>query len=492
MINKDIKYFLKHLNWKLLLIIIFTILIPVIYQTTRIYFIGQIDDGYNYSIAAQIQWLNVLYEIITEAIIVPIFYTIATLKKNLFQNKITNEIKQNYTLLTFIVFGVFLLFTIIIFFNISYLVNSIGIEDSNIIHSSIEYMRFETWSIFLTSCASFFIVSFSIFRLKWYEYVGIAVNIAYLVVNVLLDLFIVSDNSFSLKLNWVGLGISSIVSSGIYLLICLVYFTLKGNRIFTIDWKLKYFQTKLYIIPYFRNFLFAAMETTIRNVVFLLMVIKMVSMVGEQGTYWVANNFIWTWLLLPISIISLFIKETHSSHIIFKNNLEKDKRYKRRFYLILTSIVVILWLCFLPINPMFINKVMGVSDYNAVNNLVLILFGFYICYAYSSIIDSIFISNGKIGLFLIQTLVVNVTVYPIYFILYKLNIWTPTLNSIAIMFGIGLLIHLIVDVLIFYIVNKYYYQLLIWKLSILNHFNKNKISKLIFNKNKNLLVQRNN
>lgn len=219
MINKDIKYFLKHLNWKLLLIIIFTILIPVIYKTTRIYFIGQIDDGSNYSIAAQIQWLNVLYEIITEAIIVPIFYTITTLKKNIFQNKITNEIKQNYTLLTFIVFGVFLLFTIIIFFNISNLVNSIGIEDSNIIHSSIEYMRFETWAIFLTSCASFFIVSFSIFRLRWYEYVGIAVNIAYLVVNVLLDLFIVSDNSFSLKLNWTGLGISSIVSSGIYLFI---------------------------------------------------------------------------------------------------------------------------------------------------------------------------------------------------------------------------------------------------------------------------------
>lgn len=160
MINKDIKYFLKHLNWKLLLIIIFTILIPVIYKTTRIYFIGQIDDGSNYSIAAQIQWLNVLYEIITEAIIVPIFYTIATLKKNIFQNKITNEIKQNYTLLTFIVFGVFLLFTIIIFFNISNLVNSIGIEDSNIIHSSIEYMRFETWAIFLTSCASFLLFHF--------------------------------------------------------------------------------------------------------------------------------------------------------------------------------------------------------------------------------------------------------------------------------------------------------------------------------------------
>ncbi|MBU3830972.1 MAG: hypothetical protein H9897_02345 [Candidatus Ureaplasma intestinipullorum] len=93
---------------------------------------------------------------------------------------------------------------------------------------------------------------------------------------------------------------------------------------------------------------------------------------------------------------------------------------------------------------------------------------------------------------MIQTLVVNFTVYPIYFILYKLNIWTPTLNSIAIMFGIGLLIHLIVVVLIFYIMNKYYYQLLIWKLLILNYFNKNKISKLIFNKNKNLLVQRNN
>lgn len=31
------------------------------------------------------------------------------------------------------------------------------------------------------------------------------------------------------------------------------------------------------------------------------MISRMVNVVGEQGTYWVANNFIWSWLLLPIT-----------------------------------------------------------------------------------------------------------------------------------------------------------------------------------------------
>ena len=34
------------------------------------------------------------------------------------------------------------------------------------------------------------------------------------------------------------------------------------------------------------------------------MVCKMVNMVAEQGNYWIANNFIWGWLLIPITALA--------------------------------------------------------------------------------------------------------------------------------------------------------------------------------------------
>lgn len=65
MIQKEINLSLfKQFNLKLLLSIILFTLIPTIYKTTRIFFIGSIDDGYSYSIASQIQLLNIMYEIL--------------------------------------------------------------------------------------------------------------------------------------------------------------------------------------------------------------------------------------------------------------------------------------------------------------------------------------------------------------------------------------------------------------------------------------------
>ena len=37
----------------------------------------------------------------------------------------------------------------------------------------------------------------------------------------------------------------------------------------------------------------SGLESFVRNIAYMLMVSRMVNMVGEQGTYWVANNFIW-------------------------------------------------------------------------------------------------------------------------------------------------------------------------------------------------------
>lgn len=452
-LKQDIKVFLKKFDWKLLLIISLLVLIPTIYKTTRIFFIGQIDDGSSYSIAAQIQWLNIFYEIISEAIIVPLFFVLSRIKQQLEIDKNSKDVKNNFTLLSLIVFSFFLLFTIIIYFCLPSLVRNIGLNDNLLQAKTLHYMQFEVWSIFLTSVASFFIIAISILRMKWYLFVGILINLSYLVSNVLLDLFIVSNNSFSLKLEFRGAGISSIVSSFIFLTVSIIYFCTRETMMFNFNFKDFKWNSRKDLSLYFKNFLISGIETLVRNLIFSFMVLKSISSIGESGTYWIANSFIWTWLLIPISIVSLYIRETHSTIIVFEDK-EKDKKFKTFFYFSLITIIVIIWCCFLPLNPIFINNVMGVTDYKTVNNLVLILFGFYVCYAYSSVIDSIFISNGRIGMFLIQTLIVNLTVYPIYYILYLTNNWIPSLESICIMFGIGLLVDFIVDAILLIIIEK--------------------------------------
>ena len=51
-------------------------LIPTIYTTVRIFLIGQLPSDYGFSIAGQLQWVSLLYEILQEALILPLFFFI--------------------------------------------------------------------------------------------------------------------------------------------------------------------------------------------------------------------------------------------------------------------------------------------------------------------------------------------------------------------------------------------------------------------------------
>ena len=49
-------------------------LCPTIYTTLRVFFIGQLPGEWSYSIAGQLSWVNLLYEVLSEAIILPLFF----------------------------------------------------------------------------------------------------------------------------------------------------------------------------------------------------------------------------------------------------------------------------------------------------------------------------------------------------------------------------------------------------------------------------------
>ena len=98
---------------------------------------------------------------------------------------------------------------------------------------------------------------------------------------------------------------------------------------------------------------------------------------------------------------------------------------------------MLIWCCTLPYWTFFIKNVMNITNYKDVYHIVLVSTLFYILFAFNNVIDSIFYGIGKSNYMLFQSIIVNTIFYGTLFILYKFGIYTPNLQLIAIMFGVG-------------------------------------------------------
>ena len=162
----------------------------------------------------------------------------------------------------------------------------------------------------------------------------------------------------------------------------------------------------------------------------MLMISRMVNMVNEQGTYWVANNFIWGWLLLPVNQLGELIKQETGTdeNAVRKNTLG---------YFAVTLIVCAIWFITIPGWKGFMTNVLQFTDVDKLFNLVMILLGFYVLYAIQNVFDCEFYGLGKTNYMLFESVVTNSIYYGTAFILYLFGFWTPTLTGIALLFGIG-------------------------------------------------------
>ena len=174
----------------------------------------------------------------------------------------------------------------------------------------------------------------------------------------------------------------------------------------------------------------SGVESFVRNLAYMLMISRMVNVVGEQGTYWVANNFIWGWLLLPVLQLGELIKQETSTD---KENIRKNTLG----YFSITAIITILWFVSIPLWNPFMANILQFTDVDKLLELVLVLVGFYILYAFQNVFDSIFYGLGKTNYMLFESVVTNTVYYGIAFILYLTGVWTPSLIGIALLFGIG-------------------------------------------------------
>lgn len=406
---------LKRINYKLLIALLVMGLCPTIYNTIRIFYLGELPGEYSYSIAGQLSWVNLFYEIINEAIILPLFYFMG---KALFDKKeYTNRIKTGLL----ITLGVYSLLSTIVMVFTKPLLKLMAVTP-NIIDLSIDYIRLECIANIFSILTSFTLVSLVTLGKEKYVYI---LTIVKLIICIVLDIFLVSSFSVSMNLGVNGIAISNIIVNIIMLLVSLILLYRQGINILNRE-KLDFKWSK----DFFKIGGISGIESFVRNIFYMLMISRMVNVVGEQGTYWVANSFIWGWLLLPITQLGELIKQEVATD---NENVKKNTLG----YFIVTIFICLLWIVFIPLYKPFMKYVLNFNDVNKLFNLVMVLLGFYILYAFQNVFDATFYGLGKTNYMLFESVVTNIVYYGICFVLYITNVFEPTLIGIALMFGIG-------------------------------------------------------
>ncbi|MBQ1175832.1 MAG: multidrug transporter, partial [Treponema sp.] len=248
---------------------------------------------------------------------------------------------------------------------------------------------------------------------------------AKLVLCIIFDTFFVSTLNISANLGVNGIGYSNIVVNLLLFIVSVILIGKEGYSIFNKQ-KLSFAWTKGLL----KVGGISGAESFVRNVAYMLMISRMVNMVNEQGTYWVANNFIWGWLLLPINQLGELIKQEVSTD-------EKAVKNNTLGYFAVTVIVCAIWFITIPLWKPFMANVLQFSDVDKLFSLVMVLLGFYVLYALQNVFDCEFYGLGKTNYMLFESVVTNTIYYGIAFIMYLTGVWTPTLMGIALLFGIG-------------------------------------------------------
>jgi Na+-driven multidrug efflux pump len=389
--------------------------VPTIYTTVRVFFLGQLPGEYSFSIAGQLSWINLLYEIMNEAIILPLFYFIGKVKND--KNEFSNRVRTGM----FISLIVYAIISSIVFIFAKPLLNLMA-TDSSIFEASATYIRIESIANVFSILTQFALVSIVTINKSKYLY---ALTGARLVLCLVSDTFFVSPLPISANLGVNGIGYSNIIVGALLLVVSLIILEKEEVKVFS-KAKLDFSWAKEFV----KVGGISGIESLVRNVAYMVMIARMVNVVGEQGTYWVANNFIWGWLLLPISSLGELIKQevSTSNEALKRNSLG---------YFALTFIICLIWIITIPLYKPFMTYVLNYSDVDKLFNLVMILLGFYILYAIQNVFDSTFYGLGKTNYMLFESIVTNIIYYGICFILYISKLWVPSLIGIALMFGIG-------------------------------------------------------
>lgn len=409
---------LARINYKLLLFLALGSLIPLLYSTFRIYWIGQMEDGSAFNIAAQVTWMSLLYEVLNEALLLPLAFILG----QVIQDKVVWQQRIATTLSLF--FIIYLAVTLLFF---TYVPDAVSFmqQSPQLYVQTVQYIRLEAVAILFSSLFSYFQLILILKNHRKFLYLLLILQSALILI---LDSILVSSLSFSLQLGLFGVALCNIAVSLILACISCAALYAQGIRLSQIRLK-----GNVWIKDYYQKAAISGIESGIRNIVFALIILKMINMVERSGDFWLMNQFIWGWLLLPVFAIAQLVKQDAAVH-------QALNPLRIKAYLALMTGVILLWFCTMPWWETFIRQVMGIEHAQQITHWVIGMIGCYMLFAWNSVFDQYFYGIGRIDLILYQTIAVNGLFYSAVYLLYVMNLITVSLPNILFIFGLSLVL----------------------------------------------------
>lgn len=411
---------LKSFNWRLFAALCALALIPAIYQTIKTFIISSNNPEAAFDIIGQMEWFDLINETLQAFLIIPLYSVL---------NKIFKNDEGNFAKHTFktglIAFVIYALFSIGVLIYGSVLVKAMNPDEIDLVTTN-HYLQLETVAFMIGIIVSFVNVVFVVVGKDKNVYIFLAISTV---------LSIIADFVFIPNFGVYGIALSNIIVNTLLAVASFVMLYLQ--KLVKPCWFNKA------DVPVLKEWgkvgVFSGVQQFIDNLIYAIMIGRMVNMVAEQGNYWIANNFIWGWLLIPISALT---------EVIRRDCKDGYKNLKQFNYYFISAAVVVVWAVTIPLWTPFFRHAENLSNASEIFTIVIKLAPFYIAYIGCAIIDNIFVGLGKTIYNAINSLIINIVYYGIFFILYLTNAITFTMDTIIIMFGLGMVVHLAISLLL--------------------------------------------
>ena len=410
---------LKAFDWKLFISLVLLSLVPAIIQTIETFVISTNVSTSGIDVIGQIEWFDLIDETIQAFLIIPLYSILNAILKKDSDNFSSGVFKTG-----FIAFVLYTLFSVVVLIYSAHLISFMNPNETDLTLVN-AYLTISTIAFMVGILVSFVNVVFVVIGKSKNVYIFLA---AKAIITIITDFIIIP------RFGVVGVAISNISINVILAVVGIII--LFYQKAIKVSW------FKKTDIPMFKEWckvgVFSGVQQFIANFVYAIMIVKMVNMVAEQGNYWVANNFVWGWLLIPVYALT---------EVIRKDCKDGYYELKQSNYYFITTFIVILWLITIPLWIPFFRGIERLENYQRIFEIVLLVFPFFIPYAFQQIPDNIFVGLGKTKYNFINTCIINFVYYGVWYILYKIETINFTMTTIILMFGFGMVASYVVSIL---------------------------------------------
>lgn len=391
--------------------------LPLVWKVLEIALLAGFENSLK--ILGQLTLISIIFKIFEESILNPLY-------KSLSKNNLNNEEDKICIAKKFLIFYFFaaIIFTAIVFILNEYIVKISQVPN---------YIFNDVLTFF-----KIYIISSGIGILSKYLYTFNLITkdtkkmFVYFIIKALgtaiLLLILVPKFGFGLSAH--GVAITELIVNTTTL--CYLYFTFPKTTIKN---------TTLNKKEYFKLLLYSFLETAIRNIIYYCVILVFLNMLDSQDLYFVSNEYIWSFMLVPALAQNSLVKQEISNNA--KSSLKP--------YFINCTILLAYMILLLPLSLLLFKTVYMLPNYLDYFYVLLKLFPCYIIFIFDSVIEGYFFSTGKLHHILIQNLLTNIGVYLTSLILLLCNVWAISLDAIIILFNAGVIVSSVYTIIAYYL-----------------------------------------